>query len=422
MIDLKPGQRTPTSALTSNSVLRISLDLDGRAGLDIDYACFGLDSNGKLSDDRYMIFYNQPASPCGSITQSNDASHNTVFDIDLNRVPATIDKLIFTASVDGPNSLQKLGASAIRFQSMGNDTAQCKFNGEQFIQERAVMLTELYRKNGEWRAAITMQGFNEGLDALVRHFGGSVDDASVPAPVVAPATISLEKKVEKSAPALVSLAKKAQVSLDKFNLGTVKARVGLVLDASGSMDGQYKRGDVQELINRLLPLAVHFDDDGELDTWAFGEKTAQLNSVSMDNYEHFIDDDNGGWKKWKLGSRVNCEVSAMKAVIDYYAKSQDTTPIYIIFISDGGVHENRKIEKMVRDAASLPIFWQFVGMGGHGYGILEKLDTMTGRVVDNCNFFAIDDLRRVSEDDLYDRLMAEFPDWLKEAKSKGIIQ
>ena len=74
------------------------------------------------------------------------------------------------------------------------------------------------------------------------------------------------------------------------------------------------------------------------------------------------------------------------------------------------------------EAAKLPIFWQFVGLGGRNYGILENLDDMTGRVVDNCNFFALDDLSDMSEEALYENLLEEFPEWLKKAKSKGILQ
>lgn len=46
---------------------------------------------------------------------------------------------------------------------------------------------------------------------------------------------------------------------------------------------------------------------------------------------------------------------------------------------------------------------------------------MTGRLVDNCGFFAIDDLHAVTEEALYDRLMEEFPLWLKAARAANII-
>ncbi|MGQ9830295.1 MAG: VWA domain-containing protein [Thermochromatium sp.] len=54
--------------------------------------------------------------------------------------------------------------------------------------------------------------------------------------------------------------------------------------------------------------------------------------------------------------------------------------------------------------------------------MLEKLDTMSGRVVDDCNFFAIDDLHDLTDAQLYDRLLQEFPDWLKAARRQGIIR
>ena len=109
----------------------------------------------------------------------------------------------------------------------------------------------------------------------------------------------------------------------------------------------------------------------------------------------------------------------MQDVIARYRDSQ--LPAYVLFISDGGVHRNREIEKLIRDAASLPIFWQFVGLGGRNYGILEKLDHLSGRIVDNCSFFALDDLHDVSEEALYDRLLNEFPSWLDQARSQGIL-
>lgn len=432
MLNITPGQRMPISAITSDNKLKINVklnkgtsggfsdaDLNPGNGIDYDFAIFGLDSRNKLSDDRYMTFFNQPSSPCGGVQLKKDDPSQCMFEIDFSKIPDSIQKLTLTTSVDPKYKLNTLQKSSILL-SGSNDSANCDFSGDNFSEERAVMMTEFYKKNNEWRFRLLMQGFNDGLDALVRHFGGEVDEPTEEASPVKTA-ISLDKKVEKEAPALVSLAKKAQVSLDKLNLNEVKARVGLVLDASGSMNGQYRRGDVQELLNRVLPLAIHFDDDGFLDTWAFGEKTAQLNPVSMSNYSDFITTDNRGWKKWELGSRINCEWRAMQAVLDHYDTTNDKTPVYIIFVSDGGVTDNRAIKDMIVRSAHHPVFWQFVGIGGRSYGILESLDEMSGRVIDNCNFFAIDDLNSIPESVLYDRLMNEFPSWLKEAKQKNII-
>ncbi|KAA8691253.1 putative Tellurium resistance protein [Pseudomonas caricapapayae] len=413
-MQITQGQRIPLSSLIQGTDLTLSIAI--QSAQVIDYVCFGIDANGKLSDDRYMIFFNQPSSPCHSVKQLNGGD----FQLSLASLPASIDRLVFTASIDGAGTMSEIQASHFSIRHEGRDVARGEFSGATFAAEKAIMVADIYRKGGEWRIASNLQGYNAGLDALVVHFGGEVADAPAPAPA-APARISLEKKIADAAPQLISLAKKAQVSLEKARLTDTKARVGLVLDASGSMNPQYTRGHVQEVVDRLIPLAVHFDDDGALDCWAFGAKPQQLSAVTLSNFQHFIKTDHGGWKDWELGARINDEPKAMRMVIDYYRKSGDKTPVYILFISDGGVHQDREITRLMTEAAKLPIFWQLVGLGGRGYGILEKLDDMGGRVVDNCNFFALDRLDEVPEEKLYDLLMEEFPDWLKAAKAAGIL-
>jgi hypothetical protein len=144
--------------------------------------------------------------------------------------------------------------------------------------------------------------------------------------------------------------------------------------------------------------------------------------VTLTNYQNFVESDNNGWTKWDVGRRYNDEPRAIQKVIESFQASKDKTPMFVVFISDGGVSENRKITQLMVDAAKLGIFWQYVGLAGRNYGILEKLDTMPGRVVDNCGFFALDDLHDMTEEQLYDRLMQEFPMWILEAKREGIIR
>ncbi len=59
--------------------------------------------------------------------------------------------------------------------------------------EQALMLGEFYRKDGDWRFMEVGQGFNGGLEALVRHFGGTVDKS--PAPQVNAALATPSTKV-----------------------------------------------------------------------------------------------------------------------------------------------------------------------------------------------------------------------------------
>lgn len=420
-MDIRKGQRLALSSLVTDDSAANGFQIGVQvAGMKttVDFACFGLDAQQKLSDDRYMIFYNQPKSPCGGIELSSQVGDNARFLCRLDNLPGTIDRLVFTAAVDDAGVMRQLQSGYLRLLVSDRELARFSFNGTDFLDEKALMLGEIYRKDGAWRLSATGQGFNGGLAALVEHFGGEVTEETGASPAPTPPKLSLEKKISAAAPKLVDLAKKATVSLEKHRLAETVARVGLVLDASGSMYAQYDKGKVQEVMERLLPLAVHFDDDGELDVWVFSQKVLALPPATLSNYGDYIKQADYGWRNWGMMS-TNNEPAVIEKVIQHYRES--TLPVFVIFVSDGGVSQNREIKRLLTDAARLPIFWQFVGIGGRNYGVLEKLDTMTERLVDNCGFFALDDLHSVNEQELYDRLLHEFPSWLKEAKNKRIV-
>lgn len=56
METLIKGQRLALAGLVTANVVHIGISGEG---VPLDYACFGLDAAGKLSDDRYMTFFNQ---------------------------------------------------------------------------------------------------------------------------------------------------------------------------------------------------------------------------------------------------------------------------------------------------------------------------------------------------------------------------
>lgn len=433
MTSLTIGQRLPISQLNIDETLPITLKFTRQSPIEMDISCFALDNTGRLINDNYMVFYNQPTSPCGQIKlihyESQPTTHKSIqaeFEVNLSKLPANVDNLFFVLSADMPlNQIQSLEISI--WQNV--QKVQAEYQAADFAQQQASMLIQIYRKNGVWRLANVAQGFNGGLAAIVQHFGGDVEDSGSEvnsSQVSQPAKINtskfaLEKVMLDKAPKLVNLAKKATVSLENRQLQQLTAKVALVLDATGSMNRQYKQGRVQEVVNRLLPLAVSFDDDQALDCWAFGQHSQYLGAVGLDNYEDFIDSVQGGWRKWELGSRTNNEAGVMEAVTQFYQKDGLDLPVYVLFISDGGVRDTRGISRIMTQAANLPIFWQFVGLGGYHYGILKDLDEMTGRLLDNCSFFELDDLHDVSEESLYESMLEEFPSWLDEARKIGLI-
>ena len=394
----------------------IFVDMKVKGNAEYDFCCFGVDGNGKLSDDRYMIFYNQKMSPNGEISVE-DIPDGARYTLKLSAVPDFINRLVFTVSIDGNKNMGEMNSLETKVYQSGAKDIEMTLGGNDFSNEKAVIVMEIYRKD-IWRIGCVASGFDGGLSALLKYFGGEeVVSEPVQEPVVAePVKVSLEKKMEK-APELVSLVKPLVFELKKKNLETTVARVGLVLDISGSMVPRFKNGTVQSIVNKTLPLAVQFDDDGELDFWFYGTTARKMDSVNLKNYMTAVPED---WKHLmlNLGGRNN-EPIVMRMVVDEYKDTK--IPAYVLFITDGGVNQKREIQNIITEASHLPIFWQFVGVGGKNYGILEKLDTMTGRYVDNAGFFALDDFKKVSNEELYARLLEEFPSWLEEIKKKGMI-
>ena len=394
----------------------IFVDMKVKGNAEYDFCCFGVDGNGKLSDDRYMIFYNQKMSPNGEISVE-DIPDGARYTLKLSAVPDFINRLVFTVSIDGNKTMGEMNSLETKVYQSGAKDIEMTLGGNDFSNEKAVIVMEIYRKD-VWRIGCVASGFDGGLSALLKYFcGEEVVSEPVQEPVVSePVKVSLEKKMEK-APELVSLVKPLVLELKKKNLETTVARVGLVLDISGSMVPRFKNGTVQSIVNKTLPLAVQFDDDGELDFWFYGTTAKKMNSVNLKNYTVAVPED---WKHLMLdlGGRNN-EPIVMRMVVDEYKDTK--IPAYVLFITDGGVNQKREIQNIITEASHMPIFWQFVGVGGKNYGILEKLDTMTGRYVDNAGFFALDDFKKVSNEELYARLLEEFPSWLEEIKKKGMI-
>ncbi|MEU6297063.1 TerD family protein [Streptomyces erythrochromogenes] len=171
--EFQRGHKAKVSDLTAGTDLYVGVQIAG-PGLTFDISCFGLDANEQLSDDRYFVFFNQPKSPEESIQLLGAQSGDTEsFRVTLDRVPASIHKLSFTATIDGAGQMSQVGPGYIRIVAGGEEVVRYAFTGSEFSTERAVMLGDFYLKD-VWRFAAVGQGFDGGLDALLKNFGGEV--------------------------------------------------------------------------------------------------------------------------------------------------------------------------------------------------------------------------------------------------------
>ena len=205
MADLPIGANAPLDG-PSVSVL---VDLPG--GAEIAVTALQIYPGGKVRGDGDMCFYGQPRISGGAVTLTQGASPR--FDIDLARVPGDVEKIVLTATVEGGKTFGQLGDVSI---DAGPHSLTIPVHGR---SEVALILAEIYKRNGAWKIHNVGQGFNGGLAQLATHFGVEIadDDGSAAPPPSAPPSPS----------APPTPAPPPSVKLSKVNLTKTEKTVSL---------------------------------------------------------------------------------------------------------------------------------------------------------------------------------------------------
>ncbi|MFE1441987.1 VWA domain-containing protein [Streptomyces sp. NPDC058739] len=455
------------------SVVRAELSWSERGGgPDVDASALLLTEAGRVRDDGDFVFYNQPRHTSGAVTHTGKRAVGGVMtdtvEVNLGALEAGIARVMLCASADGGTFGQVTGLT-LRLLDAAGQTEIARFEMTAGT-ETAFIGGELYRRQGSWKFRAVGQGYASGLAGLATDFGITVDEeppaAAVPPPAAAvtplpaavqpsPAPAAPTPSAPASGPRLfkgeeqlpvdmrkrLSLRKEqVAVSLRKHGATGVTARVILVLDASGSMSFLYSGGVVTDVVERMAAVAAQLDDDGEMQAWTFASNAARLPDLRLGELPEWLRlhvrvGEIGLFRRGKKPRRgmepgqvdmravgiQNEEQKAIAEVRAYVRENPAPVGTLVLFFSDGGVYRDAAIEKELREAVEEPIFWQFVGLGRSTYGVLERFDTLPGRRVDNVGFFAVDDISTIPDQELYDRLLSEFPSWITAAGRAGIL-
>lgn len=417
---------------------------------DIDVSVFMLNTNGKVPDEKYFVFYNNLQSLDGSLNHSGDnrtgegdGDDEKIY-INLAKVNSSIQEIVFVVTIhqeqEKQQNFSQIRNAFIKIYNQETKRSLARYNlREAFSQETALEFGRLYKRDNEWRFQAVGEGYKTGLQSFVDKY---VDDTQQKNKIAERTDVPVKEQYKAPNQQHIDITKKADINLLKTKVDIVLqkkgisndvARVALVLDISGSMQQQYVSGAVQAFLERVVPVASRLDDDGKLDVWFFGSTFKRTKLVRETNVDGYITKECGQMKRallvFKMPSLMlelgggNNEPPVIRDVVKKYTQEEPSKlPTFIVFLSDGGVTDEQGIQKAIIDAAKYPIFWQFVGLAGSSYGILERLDTMGNRVVDNADFFHVDDLRKITDEQLYERLLNEFPNWIKQARAKGILK
>lgn len=179
MTAMTPGSNIPLSAP------RVAVDVAAPVRLDVSGLL--LTADGKVRSDDDFIFYNQPTGP-GVAYRSGGGTAPDAIVVDTAAVPSGIEKIVITASPDGAGQTFQGIEPTATVRNADDGSVLATFTPPQLSAETALVVIEVYRRGGAWKARAVGQGYANGLAGIATDFGVSVEDepAAAPAPVAPP--------------------------------------------------------------------------------------------------------------------------------------------------------------------------------------------------------------------------------------------
>jgi stress response protein SCP2 len=234
---MTPGSNIPLSAA------RVTVDVAAPVRLDVSGLL--LTGDGKVRSDDDFIFYNQPAGP-GVTYRSGGGTAPDAIIVDTGAVPPGIEKIVVTASPDAAGqSFQGIEPTAT-IRNADDNSVLGTFTPPQLGAETALVVVEIYLRNGAWKARAVGQGYANGLAGIATDFGVSVEEPA-PAPVAPPAP-AVQAPVAPPAPAAPPAPPAApplgagKINLDKGRVSLQKNQTVSLVKGGRALLSQVKMG------------------------------------------------------------------------------------------------------------------------------------------------------------------------------------
>lgn len=178
MTAMTPGSNIPLP------VARVAVDVTAPVRLDVSGLL--LTGDGKVRSDDDFIFYNQPSGP-GVTYRSGGGTSPDAITVDTAAVPPGIEKIVVTASPDAAGQTFQGIEPTATIRNADDGSVLGTFTPPQLGAETALVVVEIYLRNGAWKARAVGQGYANGLAGIATDFGVTVEEPAPPAPAAQPA-------------------------------------------------------------------------------------------------------------------------------------------------------------------------------------------------------------------------------------------
>ncbi|MER7194360.1 TerD family protein [Streptomyces flaveolus] len=178
---MTPGSNIPLSAA------RVTVDVTAPVRLDVSGLL--LTADGKVRSDDDFIFYNQPTGQ-GVTYRSGGGTAPDAITVDTAAVPPGIEKIVVTASPDAAGQTFQGIEPTATIRNADDNSVLATFTPPQLGNETALVIVEVYLRNGAWKARAVGQGYANGLAGIATDFGVTVEEPAAPAQPAPPQAVT----------------------------------------------------------------------------------------------------------------------------------------------------------------------------------------------------------------------------------------
>jgi tellurium resistance protein TerD len=155
------------------------------SGFDLDASAILATAEGRVARDEDFVFYNNRASPDGSVEHSGDNRNGVgpgddeAIRVNLAAVPPEVQRIVVVVSVyrgeDGGQNFGQVRNAFIRVVNRASGQEIARYDlSEDAALDTAVVFGELYRFGGEWKFRAIGEGYRTGLRGIAADFGVDV--------------------------------------------------------------------------------------------------------------------------------------------------------------------------------------------------------------------------------------------------------
>lgn len=153
----------------------------GAPNVDCDASVLMLE-NGRVTENKNVIYFGNLRSRCGSIEHTGDnltgegSGDDEQIIVDLQKVPAQINKLVFVVNIyDCVKRSQHFGMienAFIRIVNRADGQEMVRYNlKEDYSGRTSLIAGEIYRDGGEWKFTAVGEGTNDtSITDLVKRY------------------------------------------------------------------------------------------------------------------------------------------------------------------------------------------------------------------------------------------------------------